>query len=114
MEPWQVVRCALRQSLKGGEPTFAAGVSPPSCRVGTRHSDRAELGLGAAPPQRGFELYADPETRTAEVNHRTICIVRGRPAKDNRLLPVVAGLARSGTGIVKQRCAGIKRQQRQL
>jgi hypothetical protein len=35
--------------------------------------DHAELGLGATPPQGGFELYADPETRTAEVNRRTIC-----------------------------------------
>jgi hypothetical protein len=47
-------------------------MSHPSCHVGSRHSDHAELGLGAAPLQGGFELYADPETRTAEVNRRTI------------------------------------------
>ena len=41
-------------------------------------------------------------------------LVRGRPEEDDRLLPVVAGLARRGAGIVKQRCAVIKRQQRQL
>lgn len=58
----------------GGQPTFAAVVSHPSCQVGSRQSDHAELGLDAAPPQGGFELYADPETRTAEVNRRTICV----------------------------------------
>jgi hypothetical protein len=40
---------------KGGQPTFAAGVSRSSCQVGSRHSHHAELGLGAAPPQGGFE-----------------------------------------------------------
>ncbi len=117
-----VIRCICAETLlgcgsidlKGGQPTFAGGVGYPSCQVGSRHSNHAELGPGAAPLQGGVELYVDPETRTAEVNRRTICIFRGRPVKDNRLLPAVAGLARRGTGIIKQRCAGIKRQHRQL